>query len=235
MTMSAAPAESRPDAESRPGTRPAATYQYRAKPAPRREPPFDDELPERHLSLVGPLDQPLPLEGFGRSAPHPTPVADDESTVRPTGRYELPEPAVTARRLVIGVVEIATGRRSHPNYVTTPARRSRRAWFATPAGSPGWAPCTGPQRCIHCTSPNPWTGWPRSPPCCGSRIASGRWPCAWKDRTADGGVSACRSAEPGGEAALETGDAVFAARCGSARRCRPRVTPAARNQVGTAR
>lgn len=112
MTMSAAPAESRPDAESRPGTRPAATYQYRAKPAPRREPPFDDELPERHLSLVGPLDQPLPLEGFGRSAPHPTPVADDESTVRPTGRYELPEPAVTARRLVIGVVEIATGRRS---------------------------------------------------------------------------------------------------------------------------
>lgn len=103
MTLSAAPATLHS---------PAPGHRYRAEPAPRREPPFDDEVPERHLILVGPLDQPLPLEdpeevpGAQRST-QADPFAD-----RPAGDDELPEPALMARRLVIGVVEIATGRRS---------------------------------------------------------------------------------------------------------------------------
>ncbi|HST46870.1 Rv3235 family protein [Jatrophihabitans sp.] len=104
MTMSAASAEL---AGARSG--PAAGRRYLVKPAPRREPLFDDEVPERHLSLVGPLDQPLPLEGLDRDTAATQP---DTSPDRPTGFYELPEPALIARRLVIGVVEIATGRRS---------------------------------------------------------------------------------------------------------------------------
>ncbi|MEO7260560.1 MAG: Rv3235 family protein [Jatrophihabitantaceae bacterium] len=84
------------------------------RPAPRREPPFDDELPGRHLSLVGPLDQPLPFDTVGPNAPSAMRLRaePDPFAVRPTGRHELPEPAAFARRLVIGVIETATGRRS---------------------------------------------------------------------------------------------------------------------------
>jgi hypothetical protein len=35
--------------------------QITLRAAPRREPPFDDELPARHLRLIGPFDQPLPF------------------------------------------------------------------------------------------------------------------------------------------------------------------------------
>ncbi|HEX8766730.1 MAG TPA: Rv3235 family protein [Jatrophihabitans sp.] len=96
-----------------PGLPEAATQRFLLRPAPRREPPFDDEQPGRHLSLVGPLDQPLPFDDEGappstmRLAWQPDPFA-----VRPTGRDELPEPTVLARRLVIGVIETVTGRRS---------------------------------------------------------------------------------------------------------------------------
>jgi hypothetical protein len=129
MTMSAVPARtcSESGACAALGTRsgPAATgRQHLVRPAPRREPPFDDELPERHLSLVGPLDQPLPLEGFGAGTPPAQLVTPpDPGPVRPPGRPELPEPALLARRLVIGVVEIATGRRaaSQLRHHTSPA------------------------------------------------------------------------------------------------------------------
>jgi hypothetical protein len=40
--------------------------QITLRAAPRREPPFDDELPARHLRLIGPFDQPLP---FRETAP----------------------------------------------------------------------------------------------------------------------------------------------------------------------
>ena len=107
MTTSAAPSQAYPGAGAYPG--PAAGRQYLVRSAPRREPPFDDEVPERHLSLVGPLDQPLPLEGPGPDAPA---VLLETSPDQPTGDHELPEPALVARRLVIAVVEIATGRRA---------------------------------------------------------------------------------------------------------------------------
>ncbi|MEO6502449.1 MAG: Rv3235 family protein [Jatrophihabitantaceae bacterium] len=93
---------------------PGASPRFLTRPAPRREPPFDDELLARHLSLVGPLDQPLPFDTAGPNAPSAMRLRaeSDEFAARPTGRQELPEPAAFARRLVIGVVETATGRRS---------------------------------------------------------------------------------------------------------------------------
>ncbi|MDQ1738742.1 MAG: hypothetical protein QOE53_394 [Pseudonocardiales bacterium] len=116
MTMPALPAPldelDQPPALRHPGggTRQRPTL----RPAPRREPPFDDEQPPRRLSLVGPLDQPLPFDTLDTAVPlalRLRPPADPFA-VRPTGRHELPEPTVLARRLVIGVIETATGRRS---------------------------------------------------------------------------------------------------------------------------
>lgn len=106
--MSAVPVLDEPDsttAVSAPGSMPLLL-----RSAPRREPPFDDEQHRRHLSLVGPLDQPLP---FDTASPATAASATQQATFagRPTGVRELPEPATFARRLVIGVIETATGRR----------------------------------------------------------------------------------------------------------------------------
>jgi hypothetical protein len=71
------------------------------RPAPRREPPFDDELPDRH-PLCGPYDQRLP---FARV---PVPPAWRPSPARPSG---LPDPGPWAQRLLVGMIETAAGRR----------------------------------------------------------------------------------------------------------------------------
>jgi hypothetical protein len=73
------------------------------RPAPRREPPFDDELPLRHLYAVGPLDQPLPFD----------PPARRDRTVIALAphRANLPDPAMWGRRLLVGIIETAGGRR----------------------------------------------------------------------------------------------------------------------------
>lgn len=110
--MSAIPVLDKLDAAPA-GSTPAA-MPFLLRPAPRREPAFDDERPRRHLSLVGPLDQPLPFDtvsSSGAQAAKPNPAGPDLGEPRPTGRRELPEPATFARRLVIGVIETATGRR----------------------------------------------------------------------------------------------------------------------------
>lgn len=114
MTMSALPV---PLEELERGPVPhdqAGMQRFLLRPAPRREPPFDDEQPGRHLSLVGPLDQPLPFDALGQAAPSAMRSAarPDPHESRPTGQHELPEPTALARRLVIGVIETATGRRS---------------------------------------------------------------------------------------------------------------------------
>jgi uncharacterized protein DUF6459 len=75
------------------------------RPAPRREPPFDDELP-RHLYVVGRLDQRLPFESGPRR--------DDRARAVVTPHPNLPDPAVWGRRLLIGIVETAAGRRPLP-------------------------------------------------------------------------------------------------------------------------
>ena len=72
----------------------------RVRPAPRREPPFEDEQPP---ALVLPrYDQPLPFE---RPPATVTPIAPGPR------RDRLPDPAVWSRRLLIGLVESAAGRR----------------------------------------------------------------------------------------------------------------------------
>lgn len=70
------------------------------RPAPHREPPFDDELTEQ--TTARPYDRVLP---FARPAtgPQPAPLS-----LRPHG---LPEPTVWTRRLLIGLIESADGRR----------------------------------------------------------------------------------------------------------------------------
>jgi hypothetical protein len=87
---------------------------YIIKPAPHREPPFDDELPTRHLSLVGPLDRQLPFDTTDPSALSSARLrtASGPFSAQPTGREALPDLTAFARRLVIGIIEIATGRRS---------------------------------------------------------------------------------------------------------------------------
>jgi hypothetical protein len=77
--------------------------QLRVRPAPRREPPFDDEFDPAE-SAVGPFDRPLPLELRVRSFPVVPPAARNRSN-------DLPEPAAWARRLLVGIVEAAAGRR----------------------------------------------------------------------------------------------------------------------------
>lgn len=73
------------------------------RPAPRREPPFDDEVHGVPLHAVGRYDRPLP---FGRpdeaaEAPAPLPCT-------------LPDPAGWGRRLLIGIIETAGGHRPLP-------------------------------------------------------------------------------------------------------------------------
>ncbi len=82
----------------------ARTRPMTVRPAPRREPPFDDELP-RHLYLVGPLDQPLPFD---------TPRRDSGARAYPSPDPALPDPGVWGRRLLIGIIETAAGRRPLP-------------------------------------------------------------------------------------------------------------------------
>lgn len=78
------------------------------RPAPRREPPFDDEVPPRHLRLVGPHDRPLPFEPSRRRLTDPR----DLFAVQPTGRGQLPDPRWFGRRLLIAMLESIAGRRS---------------------------------------------------------------------------------------------------------------------------
>ena len=72
----------------------------RVRPAPRREPPFDDEL---FWTATGPLDQPLPLPLYA-TEPGPGP----EPRVRPAG---LSDPARWSRTLLLGLREVAAGHR----------------------------------------------------------------------------------------------------------------------------
>jgi hypothetical protein len=88
----------------------------RLRAAPRREPPFDDELgdsdPRRPLRLAGVGERPLPfdqwpvIDGGDRRRPsHPVAAA------WPLGRGELPDPGRWARRLLVAVLETRVGQR----------------------------------------------------------------------------------------------------------------------------
>ena len=73
------------------------------RPAPHREPPFDDELPGRP-SPIGPFDQALPFERLPRHRLV-------QPAVPTATRSALPDPAQWGRRLLVGVIETAAGRR----------------------------------------------------------------------------------------------------------------------------
>lgn len=70
------------------------------RPAPRREPCFDDELAELHL--IGPLDRQLPFRQERRRPATKPPAALPRT---------LPDPVTWGRRLLIGIIETAGGRR----------------------------------------------------------------------------------------------------------------------------
>lgn len=92
MTAAAALAPS--DSHSRPALRVVV------RPAPRREPPFDDELGD--APVVSPWDRRLPFE-----SPHAD-LPAFSALPRPDA---LPQPAAWARRLLVGLIESAAGRR----------------------------------------------------------------------------------------------------------------------------
>jgi hypothetical protein len=71
------------------------------RPAPRREPPFDDELPETFVR-PGPFDRRLPFDIPPPTLPWRLPPP------RPRG---LPDPGSWGRRLLVGMIETAGGRR----------------------------------------------------------------------------------------------------------------------------
>ena len=81
---------------------PRAARPLALRPAPRREPPFDDELPDVP-SRPGPHDRRLPFD-----PPPAPPRLWRAGPPRPTG---LPDPASWGRRLLIGLIETAGGRR----------------------------------------------------------------------------------------------------------------------------
>jgi hypothetical protein len=78
------------------------------RPAPRREPPFDDELASAVRRAIGPLDQPLPFERARPRGLYLVPHA------RPITRIGRPDAAQWGRRLLIGLIETAGGKRPLP-------------------------------------------------------------------------------------------------------------------------
>jgi hypothetical protein len=80
-------------------------------PAPRREPPFDDELPARHLRLIASHEPQLPFEELPR---HSRAADQDAFAAQLTGRGALPDPESFGRRLLVAVFEALSGRRPLP-------------------------------------------------------------------------------------------------------------------------
>lgn len=80
--------------------RPGGTVTVR--PAPRREPPFDDELDRS--PTPGPLDRPLPFDEW-RPARRPVSRLPVRTALR------MPDPGVWGRRLLVGIIETAAGKR----------------------------------------------------------------------------------------------------------------------------
>lgn len=71
------------------------------RPAPRREPPFDDEIADGQWA-VRPYDRPLPFQRAPRLRLQAPPNVL---------RGALPDPALWGRRLLVGIIEAAAGRR----------------------------------------------------------------------------------------------------------------------------
>lgn len=70
------------------------------RPAPRREPPFDDEL----------ADAPV-ISAWDRRLPFTAPLAPRGPLPAPVRRDALPQPGAWGRRLLVALIECAAGRR----------------------------------------------------------------------------------------------------------------------------
>jgi hypothetical protein len=81
---------------------PSAPLPVVVRPAPRREPPFDDEFGDAR-PLYGRFDRRLPFQ--------PTPARPSLWQPRPPRPRGLPDPGPWGRRLVIGMIETAGGHR----------------------------------------------------------------------------------------------------------------------------
>jgi hypothetical protein len=128
--------------------RPARTVVIR--PAPRREPPFDDELPDAAVRC-GPFDQRLPFE-----RPSARPVVWRPGPPRPRG---MPDPGPWGRRLLIGMIETAGGHRPLHQLaalLSPSVSRGLGADFerAAQAGAPHWL-CRAKLRSIRVAEPAP--------------------------------------------------------------------------------
>lgn len=75
-------------------------HQVVVRPAPRREPPFEDELPPSTL-----------LPGYDQVLPFVRPPARRRPLIPDPRRGNLPEPTAWGRRLLVGLIETADGRR----------------------------------------------------------------------------------------------------------------------------
>ena len=120
------------------------------RPAPLREPPFDDELPGRRIAQVGRGDQPLPFAPAGYA-----PTTQPAPPWPMPRRRDLPEPAPFARRFVIAVIEAATGRRS-PGQLsrhTSPGVQNGLAKDAGRIGRLGTAARPATLRSLHVAEP----------------------------------------------------------------------------------
>ncbi len=122
-----------------PTTTDAGRHRVTVRPAPRREPPFDDEIPQRHLTLVGPHDRPLPF------APSRRRLTDrhDDFAAQPTGRGQLPDPAGFGRRLLVAALEVMAGRRS-PHQLTAHLSSGVFAGLVSDLDRPGRRGWAGP-------------------------------------------------------------------------------------------
>src|SRR5947209_4805961 len=84
------------------------------RPAPRTEPPYDDDLPARRLRLVGApsADQPLPFDqplSFDDPGPRLLVEQPDFFDPQPTSRHELPPAREWLKRLLRVVLECLDG------------------------------------------------------------------------------------------------------------------------------
>jgi hypothetical protein len=125
------------------------------RPAPSTEPPYDDELPARHLHLVGTPAEPLPFEEappFADPGPRLFEEPLDYFDRQPTPRCALPDPREWLNRLLRVVLEclegwrpaVQLGRYAVPEVVAVVAKRRK------PVGRPGTAPRV---RSLHVTEP----------------------------------------------------------------------------------
>jgi hypothetical protein len=117
------------------------------RPAPPREPPFDDEIADM-AAPIGPYDRPLPFESPRRRVRVSPP---------PSQRRALPDPARWGRRLLIGIIETAAGRRplNQLSSLLSPSVASGlRADFelADAVGRPHWTHAAA-IRSVHAAEP----------------------------------------------------------------------------------